>query len=110
MPVVGATYPMRSSSAAFDGSVRPKATTPPNNGGPTRRSKVIVIVLLPCCRDIPAQVRRSQVPFFSCLLDFQEPLAVDGFASGCPSAPLVDTGSSARRRRLARTATREPAC
>ena len=43
MPVVGATYPMRSSSAAFAGGVRPKATTLPNNGGPSRRSKVIVI-------------------------------------------------------------------
>src|SRR5215471_6524749 len=63
MPVVGATYPMRSSSAAFAAGVRPKATAPPNNGGPSRRSKVIVIVLLPRCRDSPARVRRSRCHF-----------------------------------------------
>ena len=47
MPVVGATYPMRSSSAAFEGAVSPKATMPPNSNGPNRRSKVIVMILPP---------------------------------------------------------------
>src|SRR5262249_3345022 len=64
MPVVGATYPMRSSSAAFAGAVRPKATTPPNNGEPSRRSKVIVIAYSLVVVTFPARVRRSQVPFF----------------------------------------------
>ena len=47
MPVVGATKPMRSSSAAFEGVAMPKPTAPPNSNGPNRRSKVIAMIFPP---------------------------------------------------------------
>src|SRR5262249_16430480 len=64
MPVVGATNPMRSSSAAFEGAVGLKVTTPPNSNGSSRRGKVLVIVYSLVVVTFPRKSGGHQYLFF----------------------------------------------